>query len=500
MIQLVKPGYYSLVTRGHYLTAPGNITQRPAVIVPSLTIPSVEALWQLKPNKDRSYSIVSAKDELCLGIFDSSLRIGAWIQQQQCDQSDSQKWWIEPANYYYATTFTGIDDEDVRLSEAKERTGPWSWGASVQMLLNYYGSNQSQENIVEHAFGTTTNLPNLPDAFSNDMQWGEFVSLTTQLDDWNVGTEISPKRVQARVSPGPLSSESLMTRLNGGRPILVALHGGSNRAVVITGAHYARTLDFLIVADPLFGLRAYPAWAFLNSVSAYWDISLSGSTVTKQLEASLSARLTYVARIFHNEVTSIPSKTVKLPDGSAKRFYSEYAVKQAVLFCKSQLISELDQSEFAGMKSYVERFFPSGEFRVGAFSERPTHATYSLLPTTFSYLSQRQEPQLGESEFNGIVQKVEVFLSKLIANKKAVSLDVTSTPEGASFVLVAEGGANRSNDTNARVTNVFRGLYKFTLSKEGFRTISRELNLVDESGTSIICKIYQTQAGSCLLK
>lgn len=502
-IRLARAGsnYYLLSTRDfdRYLIASDKIEQRPAIVVrPSGTL-GVEALWLIKGNKDRSYTIVSVQNQLCLGIYGSGLKPGAFAQLQQCDDSDSQKWWIEPANSFYGSVFTGIDQEDFPLVEAKEASGAWTWGASVQMLLSYYGANQTQESIIERTFGTSANLPDLPEVFADDTRWGSFVSLTTQLDDWNIGTRSMPKLIKAAVSPGPLTIEGVMNRLNKGRPILVALHYGRNRGYVVIGANYGRTINALMVADPLIGTRVYPVGAFLNSVSAYWDITVSDSSPTKPLETSLSGRLAQVRWNFQEDIKYISSRTTTLPDRSVKKVYSVEALKEAVVSCKQLLMKELDQSEFVGMKAYVERFFPSdvGKAKDGANLESIRGDGRSS-KRAFAHAVQQSE--IGEAEFNGVVQKVEAFLSKLIANKRAVNLEVMSTPEGASFVLSAQGGASRSNDTNARVTNLFRGLYQFTLSKEGFRSVTREMNLVDESGTTIICKIYQTQAGSCLFK
>jgi hypothetical protein len=157
-------------------------------------------------------------------------------------------------------------------------------------------------------------------------------------------------------------------------------------------------------------------------------------------------------------------------------------------------LNELAQPEFAGVKAYVNKFFPT---LLGVNSPSPDlMVKASIRNTRFSHSFQEQ--QITEAMFKKIAERVEAFFAKL--NKKSVDLEIESVPDGATFVLTAQGGSRRTNDTNARITNVFRGIYTFQLSKDGYQSVSREVNLVDEAANNIVCKIYASQAGSCVLK
>jgi len=419
---------------------------------------------------------------------------GTPVLYEPCDNSETQKWWFESAGSK-VSVYTGIAPDAFPFSSAKQGMTAWTWAASLEMLLSYYGASQSQTKIIQRSFAVddVAEIPQLADESSTQNLRG-FATLTTRLNNWDVGTEKSPNSLKALVLKNAPSSSYLIAYLDRARPIMAALHIGSDRVMLIIGATYSDTVRTVIVEDPLYGPRQYPATAFFNSMIAYWELDLERALTYSELESSLAAILNETAEQFRSEISRIPARRVTDPNGKSRTVYSFSSMRKALVNSKTNLMAELDQPEFAGLKAYVSKSFPIAQV---------TTSQDSIIrePMLRTQLSHRfLDQQVEETEFKKIIAGVEEFFSKLSQNKKSVNLEVQSLPDGATFVFTAEGGNSRTNDTNARITNIFRGLYTFRLSKEGYRTISREVNLVDEAANTIVCKIYASQAGSCVLK
>jgi hypothetical protein len=72
----------------------------------------------------------------------------------------------------------------------------------------------------------------------------------------------------------------------------------------------------------------------------------------------------------------------------------------------------------------------------------------------------------------------------------SVDLKVTSEPDQALLSLVA-GRENRQTRSNNTMPNVFRGLYEYTIKKNGFKTGAGQINLIDDDGLSIQCTLVK---------
>ena len=64
--------------------------------------------------------------------------------------------------------YVGIKTENFNYYASSQRNSNWCWAASIQMILNYYGVNITQEQIVEKSYGKSTNgnLPNWTGSFN----------------------------------------------------------------------------------------------------------------------------------------------------------------------------------------------------------------------------------------------------------------------------------------------------------------------------------------------
>jgi len=64
-------------------------------------------------------------------------------------------------------TYVGIPSNSMNYYAAGQNNSQWCWAASIQMVLNGYGVNINQEQIVARTYGIDPygNLPNWPGSF-----------------------------------------------------------------------------------------------------------------------------------------------------------------------------------------------------------------------------------------------------------------------------------------------------------------------------------------------
>jgi len=185
------------------------------------------------------------------------------------------------------------------------------------------------------------------------------------------------------------------------------------------------------------------------------------------------------------------------PAGALVKGYDSNEVAKIYRDSKAELIERLNLDVFAGLRAYVRKYYPLPDTPVvGQNQESCCSSVVNVV-----YKSKASGNQLGliSSETLGqFVSRVLSFSAKL--NKSAIDLQVNSMPDGATVRLTAEGGARATGNTNSQITNLFRGYYNYTVTKEGFKSITQELNLVDARGTKLVCTLDQIHVGSCVLK
>jgi hypothetical protein len=159
------------------------------------------------------------------------------------------------------------------------------------------------------------------------------------------------------------------------------------------------------------------------------------------------------------------------------------------------------------MKAYVERFYPLANnlitFKVKAKQTSTVRITWGediRSYTGFYYagaLFHAQEEELTLATPPSVDMSIAYvidFFARLRRNVKAVNLSVVSMPDEAGVELKTALGKTRTTSTNSQFTNVFRGLYTYTVRKNGYKPVQQELNLIDEAGTTLTCKLYSATA------
>lgn len=236
-----------------------------------------------------------------------------------------------------------------------------------------------------------------------------------------------------------------------------------------------------------------------------WDyeigqlIQLLDSTSFKKYEAEYVRYLGIAERKVGEIKGQLKLIRRPLPNGSAIEGYNANDVKQVFARNKTELLEGLNNEEFAGIRAYINRYYPSPEslptFQVNTKSgSYPSELTYTRVsnPTTVI-----QDPIILVTTVDNSLKTIRAILSTLYKNKEAIDFEVTSVPSGATVTLKADGGKSRTADTNSRITNFFRGIYTYSITKEGFKTISREINLMHERGTRLECTFA---INSCVIR
>ncbi|TDQ28690.1 C39 family peptidase [Tenacibaculum caenipelagi] len=176
--------------------------------------------------------------------------------------------------------YVGISSNSMNYFAAKQNNSQWCWAASIQMVLNGYGVNINQQQIVARTYGTDPygNLPNWP---------GSFQAIHSNLNNWGIDNYGYPYTVRASIGMGTPSPAILIQELSNGRPVIIGYKSSPNggHAVVVTAVSYINTwngpmIQTIVVRDPWpsptninnLGRVEYPAVALANKIQAYWYI------------------------------------------------------------------------------------------------------------------------------------------------------------------------------------------------------------------------------------
>ena len=187
-------------------------------------------------------------------------------------------------NYPYA----GIPRHKMEYVAAAQENSQWCWAASIQMVLNYYGVDINQRQIVARTFGTGLfgTLPNRP---ASDQV------ITANLNNWSIDNRGRRYIVNARHNGGAPNPEWLLNELQQKRPIVVGyVPPGANQghAVVITAASYSYSPTFvgpkpvihsIVVRDPFptqqniynRGRVEYSGAQFASRMRSHWFVRVT---------------------------------------------------------------------------------------------------------------------------------------------------------------------------------------------------------------------------------
>lgn len=183
-----------------------------------------------------------------------------------------------------ARQYVGVPREAMEYVTSDQHNSQWCWAASIQMILNYYGVDIAQEQIVARTYGV--------DPYGQLPDWGgDFRAITANLNNWNIDNRGRPYIVSAKLGRGAPTPAILIEELSKRRPVMVGYATGPNsrHAVVITGASFSPSphgpiIHSLIVRDPEptrknirnRGRVEYPGEFLAQRMEHFWYIRVKG--------------------------------------------------------------------------------------------------------------------------------------------------------------------------------------------------------------------------------
>ncbi len=187
-------------------------------------------------------------------------------------------------NHYPKRKFVGIKGQEMDYYSAAQSNSQWCWAASIQMVLNYYGVDINQTEIVERAYGIDEE-GDLPD-------WGgSKQTIHERLNDTLTDYNGDLYNISATIGLGVPTPSILIEELSKQKPVIVGYNTGmGGHIVVITAVSYIMTqggpkIMSIIVRDPMpdaaysmnNGRIEYPGKYFASRMNVYWLIDVEES-------------------------------------------------------------------------------------------------------------------------------------------------------------------------------------------------------------------------------
>jgi hypothetical protein len=148
---------------------------------------------------------------------------------------------------------------------------------------------------------------------------------------------------------------------------------------------------------------------------------------------------------------------------------------------KETLMAGLDSPNLEALKAHVKKFYPRPRLDVIAFDSRHDHGSVELIAVV-------SEESVGEA-----FAAAEKYIATInaVAVNSVLDLEVRSTETLATCKLFVSARQRREVTTNDTTKNLPRGYYTYTVTKNGYKTATGELDLVDDDGTLLDCTMFK---------
>lgn len=175
----------------------------------------------------------------------------------------------------------GIESSLMDFVAAKQQGLNWCWAASIQMVLNYYGVDITQEEIVERTYGIDRSgyLPDLP---------ANYNTVHLNLNSWDIDNNGVRYKVSSNIGSGPPNPNILIKELKARRPVVLGYWSGrtSNHLVVITAVKFRienikPIIEKIVVRDPSpenirrRGRKAWEGYNLEQRMKKYWQVRVT---------------------------------------------------------------------------------------------------------------------------------------------------------------------------------------------------------------------------------
>ncbi|HEX5757763.1 MAG TPA: hypothetical protein VF121_01070 [Thermoanaerobaculia bacterium] len=168
--------------------------------------------------------------------------------------------------------------------------------------------------------------------------------------------------------------------------------------------------------------------------------------------------------------------TIQLP-GDSLSGYDPAQVRGAAETAKRELLAQLGTDQLAALRAYVEASYPDASESLEVLSLRDGQR-----------LATREST---EGLFDAIAEVLAVLRG---IDSLMVELNLLVTPREALVEMWPAALPKQKTAASAGDTvPLYRGLYAYRVTKAGFKAIESTLNLVDEAGDTLACKLYSLQ-------
>lgn len=203
------------------------------------------------------------------------------------------------------------------------------------------------------------------------------------------------------------------------------------------------------------------------------DVSLSAIT---EAAARAADRLTIQAL----RRASDPQLLTKRPDQSGRApgvqlAAYEFDSLETLLNSARKILEEpIQRPQLAGLRAFVSRFYPDTKEMK---SRRVQGIPIDIIETGVA--------ESAVTRARGVAESIRKMSSVV------VDLSVTTVPQQQAVVKLEPegGGAGHTGTADTQFKNVYRGLYVYNVSKQGMKTITRSINLVDDSRPILECRL-----------
>lgn len=177
--------------------------------------------------------------------------------------------------------YVGIPSNKINYYASSQRNSNWCWAASIQMIMNYYGIDITQEQIVSRSYGR--------DPYGNLPNWtGNLKVISANLNNWSVDNSGRKYSVQSSLYSGAPTPSYLIQELSEQHPVLIGYRSGTGgHAVIITAVSYISTASgprilSIVVRDP---------WPSQTNINNRGRVEYSGRSLASLMMAHWYVRV-----------------------------------------------------------------------------------------------------------------------------------------------------------------------------------------------------------------
>jgi hypothetical protein len=185
-------------------------------------------------------------------------------------------------------------------------------------------------------------------------------------------------------------------------------------------------------------------------------------------------------------------------------------VRGLIAKTEQEILSLLAQAKLAALRDYVREKF--NEIHLGV---RVVENAYSQPGWINNVQFARYDAGsfdtgsiMALEEGEHVYGKIKKILEKLkkVPERITLNLQVVSVPDGANFSIYPQSypAGGRETPTDNTIENLYRGLYRYLIKRDGYLPVEGKLDLVDQEGSLLTCSLVSVRRGKnslpCLLK